>query len=287
GGRRGRPVRHCTRASGRPARSRPGWSRLPASWRRSLCAQAGPSSGFSTAHSRSALLMSCPMDDEVLYRVEDGVAVITLNRPERLNAWTPSLQVQYFDRLAEATSAREVGSVVVTGAGRGFCPGADMEYPQGLGGGGPARSDTRPMTFPLTVRKPMVAAINGACAGIGLVQALMCDIRYAAAGAKFTTAFSRRGLIAEHGSSWLLPRLVGTSRALDLLMSARVFLSEEALELGLVNRVYPAETLLDETLAYARDLAANCSPASLATIKKQVYDHASMDMASALADSNR
>src|SRR5437667_6302267 len=131
------------------------------------------------------------MADEALYRVEDGVAIVTLNRPERMNAWTPPLQRQYFDRLAEATAASEVGAIVVTGAGRGFCPGADMDYLQGLGGpaegegggegGGDQPADNRRITFPLTVPKPLVAAINGACAGLGLVQALMADVRYAAA----------------------------------------------------------------------------------------------------------
>ena len=117
----------------------------------------------------------------------------------------------------------------------------------------------------------MIAAINGACAGIGLCQAMMCDLRFAAAGAKFTTAFARRGLIAEHGSSWILPRLVGPARALDLLMSGRVFLAEEAAQLGVVNEVVEPELLLDRTLDYAADLAANSSPASMAVMKQQVY----------------
>src|ERR687885_113914 len=120
----------------------------------------------------------------------------------------------------------------------------------------------RPQTFPLTIPKPIVAAINGPCAGIGLVQALMCDIRFAAPGAKLTTAFARRGLIAEHGISWILPRLVGPARALDLLLSGRVVLGEEAARLGLVNRALPVESVLEETLAYARDLAAHCAPSS-------------------------
>ena len=227
------------------------------------------------------------MADEALYRVEDGVAVVTLNRPERMNAWTPPLQRAYFDRLAEATAAPEVGAIVVTGAGRGFCPGADMDYLQGLGEPADADqpADTRRITFPLTVPKPLIAAINGACAGLGLVQALMADVRYAAAGAKFTMAFSRRGLIAEHGSSWLLPRLVGTSRALDIMMSSRVFTSEEACELGVVNKVLPLDEVLPAAIEYARDLARNCSPASLAVIKQQVYRHATTDLDTALRDS--
>lgn len=222
-----------------------------------------------------------------------GVALITLNRPDRLNAWTTQLEREYFDALAAADADRDVRAVVVTGAGRGFCAGADMDMLQGIGEAGGRRRDGatearehRASTFPLGIDKPLIGAINGACAGIGFVHALMFDVRFAAAGAKFTTAFARRGLIAEHGASWLLPRLVGTSRALDLLLSARVVLAEEALEMGLVNRVLPGEALVEEAVAYARDLAANCSPASMAIIKRQIHDHADADLAAALAESD-
>lgn len=228
-------------------------------------------------------------DDVVLYEVRDRVALLTLNRPDRMNAWTGELENRYFDLLQQATEDTEVAAIVVTGAGRGFCPGADMDLLQGIGdAGGLASADAerRPVTFPLSVPKPIVGAINGACAGVGLVQALMFDVRFAAAGAKFTTAFSRRGLIAEYGSSWLLPRLVGASNAADLLLSARVVTSEEAEELGLVNRVYPGESLLDETMAYAADMANNCSPASMAAMKGQLLRHASLDVDAALEDSN-
>jgi enoyl-CoA hydratase/carnithine racemase len=166
-----------------------------------------------------------------------------------------------------------------------------MDTLQGLGGGGGSRDSASaaagdmPQYFTaLNVPKPVIAAVNGACAGIGMVQALMCDIRFAAAGAKFTTAFSRRGLIAEYGMSWILPRLAGTSRALDLLFSARVVLAEEALELGLVNRVVPAEHLLDETLAYAAEIAVNCSPTSMSIMKQQVYRDISRDLVTAHDD---
>lgn len=228
-------------------------------------------------------------DDVVLYEVKDRVALLTLNRPDRMNAWTGELEVRYFDLLEQAAQDTDVNAVVVTGAGRGFCPGADMDLLQGIGDAGGLASDAkerRPVTFPLTIPKPVIGAINGACAGVGLVQALMFDVRFAAAGAKFTTAFSRRGLIAEYGSSWLLPRLVGASNAADLLLSARVFTSEEAKELGLVNRVCVPESLLDETLAYARDMAANCSPASMAAMKGQLLRHATLDVDTALKDSN-
>jgi enoyl-CoA hydratase/carnithine racemase len=132
----------------------------------------------------------------------------------------------------------------------------------------------------------VIAAINGPCAGIGLVQALMCDIRFAAADAKITTAFARRGLVAEHGMSWLLPRLVGHAHALDLLLSARVVLGDEAERLGLVNRALPGERLLDETLAYARDLAANCAPSSMAAMKRQVYEDLELPIDQALSRAN-
>ena len=215
------------------------------------------------------------MADVLLRETTDGVAVLTLNRPDRLNAWTGELERAYFAALTDCAEDPAVRVIVVTGAGRGFCAGADMGDLQALGDGeidGEERAAERlPQTFPTTIPKPIIAAINGPVAGIGLVQALMCDLRFAAAGAKFTTAFSRRGLIAEHGISWILPRLVGPARALDLLFSARVVLAEEAVELGLANRVVAPEALMDETLAYARDLAQNCSPASMAVMKAQVY----------------
>jgi enoyl-CoA hydratase/carnithine racemase len=224
-------------------------------------------------------------------RVEDGVAVLTLNRPDRLNAWVPSLQRRYFDLLAEAGADPEVRVIVVTGAGKGFCAGADMEALQAVGSGGgdsgEAVPDDRPQTFPMTIPKPIIAAVNGACAGLGLVMALMCDLRFAADGAKITTAFVRRGLVAEHGSSWMLPRLIGPARALDLLLSGRVVMPDEALQLGLVNAVYPADELLDRTLDYARDLAANCSPASMAIMKRQVYEHLERGLPDSLEESNR
>jgi enoyl-CoA hydratase/carnithine racemase len=223
----------------------------------------------------------------VLRDVVDGVATLTLNRPDRLNAWTDELENAYFDALTECGADAGVRVIVVTGAGRGFCAGADMESLKQIGSNGVQHRERRPQTLPLTIPKPIIAAINGACAGIGLVQALMCDLRFAANGAKFTTAFARRGLVAEHGISWILPRLVGPARALDLLLSGRVVLAEEAAALGLVNRALEPERLLDETLAYARDLAANCSPASMATMKAQVYADLDRGVAEALPNADR
>jgi enoyl-CoA hydratase/carnithine racemase len=231
------------------------------------------------------------MSEVVQRQIEDGVALLTLNRPDRLNAWTPEMGRAYFDLLEDCAARDDVRVIVVTGAGRGFCAGADMDNLQSLGDNGAeaqaAERDDRPQAFPLTIPKPIIAAVNGGCAGIGLVLALMCDIRFAADGAKLTTAFSRRGLVAEYGIAWILPRLVGPARALDLLFSGRVVLGDEAAALGLVNRALPADRLLDETLAYARDLAVNASPASMAAMKAQVYADLERPLAKALADADR
>jgi enoyl-CoA hydratase/carnithine racemase len=204
-----------------------------------------------------------------------GVGLITLNNPDRMNAWSAKMAARFFARLDEARRDPDIRVVVVTGAGKGFCPGADMDAlnqiranPQG--GAGPATGAGR-FSDMLGYPKPVIAAINGAVAGVGLVMALFCDLRFAAKGVKMTTAFSRRGLIAEYGSSWALPRLIGSARALDLLLSGRVITAEEAERLGLVNAVLDAEALMDHVIAYAVDLAENCCPASFAVMKQQVY----------------
>lgn len=215
------------------------------------------------------------MSEVVVLSVEDGVAVLTLNRPERLNAWTPELGSRYFDLLEECAADPEVRAIVVTGEGRGFCAGADMQDLQALGSGdidgAERRRDERPQSFPLTIPKPIIAAVNGPVAGIGLVLALMCDIRFVADEAKVTTAFARRGLVAEYGMAWIMPRLVGIARALDLLFSGRVILGGEAAQLGLANRSVPGDQVLDEAVGYARELATLSSPASMAAMKQQVY----------------
>ncbi len=227
----------------------------------------------------------------VQMQVDDGVALLTLNRPDRLNAWTAEMEHAYFAMLERCAAEEAVRAIVVTGAGRGFCAGADMKELQAIGDGTlRASSETlerREQTFPLSIPKPIIAAVNGACAGIGLVQALMCDLRFAAEGAKLTTAFARRGLVAEHGISWILPRLLGPARALDLLLSGRVVFAEEAQALGLVNRVLAPDRLLEATLDYAHELVVNCSPASMATMKRQVYADLQRDLPGALAEADR
>jgi enoyl-CoA hydratase/carnithine racemase len=218
-------------------------------------------------------------DDPVLYELRDsGVAVLTLNRPERMNGWGGGLAAKFYTLLDRAEADPDVRAIVVTGAGRAFCVGADMGDLSSIESASTeGETDISAMVgerhphFVATLRKPVIAAINGACAGIGLTQALMCDVRFAAAGAKFTTSFARRGLIAEYGISWILPRVVGWGVAMDLLLSGRVFLAEEAAALGLVNDVVAQEDLLPRAIAYAEDIAANCAPSSLAVIKQQVY----------------
>jgi enoyl-CoA hydratase/carnithine racemase len=233
--------------------------------------------------------MSTEIESEVVrYEAADGVATVTLNRPDRLNAWIPEMSIPYFAALEQARADPKVRAIVVTGAGRGFCAGADMDLLQSVGGGEASVGDVSwvPARM-LEVPKPIVGAINGACAGYGLVIALMCDIRFAAAGAKLTSSFARRGLIAEYGIAWLLPRLTGIARALDVLLSGRIFLAEEAHEMGLVNRVVTPETVVAEAQTYARDLAENCSPASMAVIKRQVYRALGVELEAALEDSLR
>lgn len=224
----------------------------------------------------------------VLTERRGAVALLTLNRPERLNAWTDDLEQRYFALLAEADADPDVRAVVITGAGRGFCAGRDMaDIERALQAQGTRRDvpEGPPCTYPLAVRKPLIAALNGAAAGIGLIEALYCDVRFCVPQAKLTTSFARRGLIAEHGLSWILPRLVGVSRALDLLLSGRVVTGEEAYQIGLVDRLVAPDRLLDEAITYAADLAQNCSPWSMMIMKDQVQRHLDMDFATALADS--
>ncbi len=215
--------------------------------------------------------------------VTDGVAVIAFNRPDSMNGMTGNMEFAYFRRLAEAEADPEVRVIVVTGNGRGFCPGADLAHRAGPDDH-PLPNQTIPRTAPLDVAKPMIAAINGACAGVGLAYALQCDLRFAARGIKLTTAFARRGLIAEYGMAWLLERIAGRAVALDLLLSARVVLADEAAELGIVNRVVDPDDLLETVMAYAADLAASVSPASMATIKHQINTEPEMSAHEAVAD---
>ncbi len=229
------------------------------------------------------------MFKEILYRTADGVAIITLNRPEKLNAWTVLMEQEVRSAVEAAQSDPEVRVIVLTGAGRGFCAGADMSLlnavaSQGLGdrgreflSGGIARAGVRSdfqkkFSYFLALDKPVLAAVKGPAVGLGLVIPLYCDLRFASDAARFSAVFARRGLIAEYGLAWMLPRIVGLSNTLDLLFSARQIDASEALRMGLVNRVFPEEGFLDQVLAYARELASAVSPRSLRVIKRQVYE---------------
>ena len=214
------------------------------------------------------------MPDEVTLTVDDRVAVVTLNRPDRGNAWTVGMEYAFFDALDQCADRTDVGAVVITGAGRSFCVGADTEELSEIGDLGADRlrpRDPRSPMHALRVGKPVVAAINGGCAGMGVVQAAMSDVRFAARGAKITTAFAHRGLVAEHGLSWILPRIVGVGRAADLLFSGRVITGEEAHRLGFVDHLSENGGVLPDAVAYAHELVSRSSPASLAAMKAQLY----------------
>jgi enoyl-CoA hydratase/carnithine racemase len=228
--------------------------------------------------------------EQIRYDVEDPVATITLNRPKALNAWTDRMGLEFRHAVAAAEADPRVVGIVITGAGRGFCAGADMsrlsavsagEYaaeslPDDLASdpGDPASGDDLHLgthTYLLSVRKPVIAAINGPVAGMAVPIVLACDLRFMADDAILMTAFAQRGLIAEWGISWLLPRLVGTAVALDLLFSSRKITGTEAAELRLVNAALPREDVLAHAQDYVRGLAATSSPAAMAIMKRQVY----------------
>ncbi len=235
------------------------------------------------------------MYEDILYEVADPIATLTLNRPAALNAWTFRMGAEVKHALARAEADERVVVIVITGAGRGFCAGADLKELQGISEGGrggatPPELEADPgdpsfgedfrgtYTYPMSIPKPVIAAINGPVAGMAVPIALACDLRFASDRASFTTAFSRRGLVAEWGVSWLLSRLTGPAHALDLLFSARRFDAAEAERIGLVNRVVPHDELQKFVREYAEDLAANCSPASMAIMKRQVYQHLSQSL---------
>lgn len=240
---------------------------------------------------------------DILYEVEDPVAVITMNRPDSLNAFTNRMLAEIRHALAEAERDPAVVGIVLTGAGRGFCAGMDMGSLDALSSGeravedlseleaqpgDPSLGENFEVTFSylLAVRKPILAAVNGACAGLGFVFALLADLRFVERQAKFATAFAQRGLIAEHGASWLLPRMIGPGRALDILWSGRKFDGVEADRLGLAEHLCDTGTALERARAYIRDLAATVSPTSLKEMKAQVYRHLNMPLGEAMRESN-
>jgi enoyl-CoA hydratase/carnithine racemase len=227
---------------------------------------------------------------EIIFEIDDPVATITLNRPAVLNAWTDLMGYEVRHAVASAERDPRVVGIVITGAGRGFCAGADMnrlsavsagEYsadavPDYLASdaGDPSFGDdlhAGTYTYLMSVPKPVIAAINGPVAGMAVPIVLACDLRFMAADAVLLTAFAQRGLVAEWGISWLLPRLVGTAVSLDLLFSSRKITGTEAAALGLVNAALPRDQVLAHAKDYVRGLAATSSPTSMAIMKRQVY----------------
>ena len=243
---------------------------------------------------------------ETLYYVANRVATITLNRPDKLNAWTALMESKVRSHMENAEQDDEVRVIVLTGAGRGFCAGADMSLlsavaergvddwgrEQDLRDSANRREGVAPdfqkkySYFP-AIGKPVIAAINGPVVGLGLVISLYCDLRLASDASRFSTTFARRGLIAEYGMAWMLPRIIGIANALDLLFSARTIDAAEALRMGLVNRVFPQETFLEKAQEYAQELASTVSPRSLRIIKRQVYEAMSQPLAEAFDISER
>lgn len=222
----------------------------------------------------------------VLYDVLDGVAEITINRPHVHNGQTVESESELERAMIRADGDDRVRVVILTGAGEDFCVGADraqladtategslaVELPLGLA------------LFGAAVRKPVVAAINGRCAGGGMLWAASCDVRFASATAKFTTAWTKLGVGAEWGMAWHLPRIIGQGAALDLLLSSRLIGAEEALRLGFVSRVVPPDGLLDVARTWAHDVASTCSPTAMASAKRAVYDAGGSSLLHALAD---
>jgi len=227
---------------------------------------------------------------EIIYEVTDPIAKIILNRPKRLNAWTNQMGAEVKHAFAQAEADPAVVVIILTGAGRGFCAGADLSNLQALSAGekmegGVSDLDADPgdpemggsfrgtYSYPMSIAKPVIAAINGPCAGMAVPIASYCDIRFAAESASFMTAFSKRGLVAEWGISWMLTRLIGPAHALDLLYSSRKVSATEAASLGLVNKTLPDDEFMPFVEEYARDLATSCSPRSMAMMKREVYQH--------------
>lgn len=237
--------------------------------------------------------------ENILYTVEHNVATITLNRPEKLNCWSDAMGADVWEATKRAETDDDVRVIVLTGTGKAFCAGADISQlasinPAALATKMPRHYDMnrrsdyqgRNNFFP-SVLKPIIGMLNGATAGIGLVYAVHCDIRFASDAAAFTSAFARRGLSAEYGMAWMLRNLVGPAHAADILLSGRRFDAREALAMGLVNKVCEPSQLHKVTYDYARDIAANCSPRSIRALKFQLSEAPFQTLAEAVMLANK
>lgn len=244
------------------------------------------------------------MYDDILYDVDDPTAVITFNRPQTLNSFTYKTLAELRHAVAAAEADKQVVGIVVTGAGRGFSAGMDMNAlgemtKTGESGGGDYGLRSSPgdpkmgdnfrnmFTYLMAVRKPVIAAVNGACAGLGFSLACQMDMRFAERQARFITSFSARGLVAEHGTSWILPRLLGPSKALDILWTGRRIEGEEALQLGLADRLSENGESVNDAKEFIRTLARTSSPRSLMEMKQMVYRHLNMELGPSIDETQR
>src|SRR5579862_3245778 len=236
---------------------------------------------------------------EIIYDKKDRVATVTMNRPEKMNAWTPKMGAEMRTAMMDAERDPEVGAIIVTGAGRAYCAGADMTALSNIASGhGSARqadaedpfmaqqrADYRTSySWPLALNTPVIGAINGACVGLGFTTCLYQDIRIASDNARLGLIFTQRGLAIEHGSSWMLPRIVGIARAMELAITGRLVDANEALEMGLVNRVVPQDKLMPTVREIASGIANKCSPLGVAQAKKMIYQHLFTDLATGVRD---
>jgi enoyl-CoA hydratase/carnithine racemase len=240
--------------------------------------------------------------DEIIYEKKDRIATVTLNRPEKMNAWTPRMGAEMKTAMLDADRDPAVGAIIVTGAGRAYCAGADMtglsNIASGRAGAGEgaqtpaaddglagARADYRTVySWPLALNKPIIGAINGACVGLGFTTCLYQDIRIASDNARMGFIFVQRGLAIEHGSSWMLPRIIGIARAVELAVTGRLVDAEEAYRIGLVHRVVPAAELMDVARATASQIAEKCSPLGVSQAKKMLYQHLFTDLATGIRE---
>jgi enoyl-CoA hydratase/carnithine racemase len=237
---------------------------------------------------------------QIIYDKGDSIATVTLNRPERMNAWTPTMGAEIMAAMRDADKDDGVRVIIITGAGRAFCAGADIgtlgQIARGEASAGArvsqdnewlktARPDYRgPYSWVLALRKPVIAAINGACVGLGFTTSLYYDIRIASENARLGLIFPQRGLAIEHGSSWMLPRIVGLSRAIEMAVTGRLIGAREALEMGLVSRVVPADKLLPTAREIATEIATKCSPLGVAEARRLVYAHLFADLATSIRE---
>ena len=236
---------------------------------------------------------------EIIYEKQDRIATVTMNRPERMNAWTQHMGAEIKAAMTDADRDDSVRAIIVTGTGKAYCAGADMSALASMAQGTARAGIGRPednrwldahradyrgqLSWVLALRKPVIAAINGACVGLGFTKSLYYDIRIASEKARLGLIFPQRGLAIEHGSSWMLPRIVGLTHAIDMAVTGRLLEAKEALAIGLVNHLVPDGQALDKAREIALDITRNCSPVAVMEGKRLAYEGLSCDLQTAVA----